>query len=284
MFQKAALILLLVCASAVFGVGISITPGTFLLQDVPVGKKYDITATKGFVVRIDRAYSSGVYIIKPVIPSADGTKATGFFDFPGTEFFHFERDTLILSDEIKTQSAMWMHLPDDPSLYNRHFLLGVDVSPTVESTSGMLAVGAYLLFRFETEPKTGVVPKLPSGEAVFVPSVIRFDSLGSEANVSQNLKFFVGSKTARKAKFYRLDPESDVAKLTILPTTGFRRAPEGTVFFPAEIRLDENGAGNFFVQVAFEKKLPFKLLEEIILAELPDGTKAFLRVHLVSAE
>ncbi|HDG67622.1 MAG TPA: hypothetical protein ENG11_00555 [candidate division Zixibacteria bacterium] len=263
-----------------FGVGISVSPGTFLIQDVPVGKKFDISEKVGYVIRIGRNSGAGVYVLTPRRPSEDGTKATGFYDFPDPSWFHLQRDTLSLAADSTSYTKMWLELPDDPSLYNRHFLLGVDVSPTLESTKGMIAVGAYLLYRFETEPKEGVVPELPAGEMAFVPSVVEFDSLGRRANVSRTLKLFRGGEVKTRVKLYRLDPESEVAKYTILLTPGYRRAPEGIVLFPDQITIDPKEGGKLFVQVAYDKPPKHKHLEEIIIAESQFGEKAFLRVHI----
>ncbi len=274
--------LLAIVAGVAFAVGISISPGTFLIQDVPVGKKFDISKQVGYVIKLGRGSSASVYVLTPRKPSEDNTKATGFYDFPDPSWFHLERDTLSLASDSTSYTRMWLELPDDPSLYNRHFLLGVDVSPTVESTKGMIAVGAYLLYRFETEPKEGVVPKLPAGEMAFVPSVVEFDSLGRQANVSKTVKLFRGGGVKTKVKLYRLDPESEVAKYTILLTPGYRRAPEGIVFFPDQITIDPKDGGKLFVQVAYDKPLPYKRLEEIIMAESQFGEKAFLRVRINS--
>jgi len=274
-------VLVIAVVTFVLGVGISVSPGTFLIQNVPIGEEYSITGRNGFRIRFNKQYSSGVYVLSPKKPSDDGTKATGFYDFPDPDWFHLERDTLILAIDSMKASSMSIEFPNDPSLYNRHFLLGVDVNPTLESTTGMIAVGAYLLYRFETESRADIVPELPSGEMVFVPSVIKFENLGSAENKSQNLKIFLGGKNKRKVKLYRLDPESDVAKLTIFLTQGYQRVPEGVVFFPDEIEIDENG-GKMFIQIAFDDRLPFKRMEEIIIAEQPDGNKAFMRVLLKS--
>ncbi|MCD6595327.1 hypothetical protein J7L68_06610 [bacterium] len=273
-------IILLLSIIAV-GIGISVSPGTFLLQNVPIGEKYNITAVDGYRIKIGKDSGSKVYILTPRKPSDDGTKATGFYDFPEPSWFHLQRDMISLFADSTSTSEMWLTFPDDPSLYNRHFLLGVDVSPTVGSTSGMVAVGAYLLYRFETEPKADVLPELPGGEIAFVPSVIEFKNLGKSANVSKDLKIFRGETQRLNLKLYRLDPESEVAKFTILLTRGYRRAPEGIVYFPDNVTIDKDG-GKIFIQVAYDKQLSYKRLEEIIIAESLDGKKAFLRVHLIS--
>ncbi|RKZ35074.1 hypothetical protein DRQ33_00620 [bacterium] len=262
------------------GLGISISPGTFLLQNVPVGKKYDITSETGYIIRMGKETGSATYVLTPRRPSDDGTNATGFYDFPEPSWFHLEKNILNLNGDEPPNTAMWVEFPDDPSLYNRHFLLGVDVTPIPETTSGMIAVGAYLLYRFETEPKAGVSPKLPKGEIAFVPSVLKFDQLGNKANISKDLKIFRGETKNLKLKLYRLDPESEVARYTILLSPGFHRAPEGIVYFPNQVNINQD-SGNLFVQVAFDNGLPHKKLEEIIIAESPDGKKAFLRVHLI---
>ena len=274
------LIWILIIAALLWGVGISISPGTFLIQHVPVGKKFDISKEVGYVIKLGRDSSAGVYVLTPRKPSEDNVKATGFYDFPDPSWFHLQRDTLSLAADSTSYTRMWLELPDDPSLYNRHFLLGVDVSPTVESTRGMIAVGAYLLYRFETEPKDSVVPQLPAGEMVFVPSVVEFDSLGRTANVSRSLKLYRGGSVKTRVKLYRLDPESEVAKYTILLTPGYHRAPEGMVFFPENITIDPKEGGKLFVQVAYDKPPAYKRLEEIIIAESQFGEKAFLRVHI----
>ncbi|MCD6532379.1 hypothetical protein J7K99_08050, partial [bacterium] len=172
MREKSLIVAVVVLAIAVaFGVGISVSPGTFLIQDVPVGKKFDISEKVGYVIRIGRNSGAGVYVLTPRRPSEDGTKATGFYDFPDPSWFHLQRDTLSFAADSTSYTKMWLELPDDPSLYNRHFLLGVDVSPTLESTRGMIAVGAYLLYRFETEARFSVFRHLLAYEMAPVHSL-----------------------------------------------------------------------------------------------------------------
>ena len=269
-----------ICASLAFAIGISVSPGTFVIQDVPIGEQYDISKRVGYTIRISGVSHQTKFILTPRKPSEDGTIATGYYDFPNPEWFSLECDSVDVSPEKAGEVAIWVYLPDDPSLYNRHFLLGVDVSPTVETTRGMLAVGAYLLYRFETLPKADIVPRLQYDELAFVPSAVVFDSLKIGDNRSVNVRVHSGSEAKQTLKLYRLDPESDVAKLTILVTPGFQRAPEGLVFFPEKINLDESG-GKLFVQAAISKEMSYPRLEEIIMVENSNGNKAFLRVRLI---
>ncbi len=266
-------------AAIVAGIGISVSPGTFVLQDVPVGKMFDISGQIGYFIKIGSQSKPGYYVLTPRKPSDDGTKATGYYDFPNPEWFFTEYETLYVSPKSDAQTAMWLKLPDDPSLYNRHFLLGVDVSPIIEETKGMISVGAYLLFRFETEAKAGVVPKLQDGEMAFAPSVVRFDSLSKGDNKSIDIKFYSWGKKRQPIKLYRLDPESDVAKITIIPTPGYRRAPEGLLYFPEKIWSNSDGE-NLFIQVALPEEMDYPRLEDFIIAEAPNGNKAFLRVKM----
>ncbi len=281
--RRLVLFVFFALAALCVGVGISVSPATFLLQNVPLGERYDITGAAGYRIRISGVSRPGNYVITPRRPSEDGTKATGYYDIPDASWFGVEECTLFVSPDKPAETAMWIDFPDDPSLYNRHFLLGVDVSPTLESTRGMLAVGAYLLFRFETPPKEGVVPKLQKGEMAFVPSVVSFEDLRKGDVRSYNLKLFTWTEQPQKIKLYRLDPESDVAKITILLTRGFRRAPEGVVLFPEEISASSAG-GKLFVQVALAEELPYRRMEELVMAEAPNGNKAFLRVRLFGAQ
>lgn len=265
------------------GVGISVSPGTFIIQDIPVGVRYDITSQAGYRIKIGATSSPGYYIITPRRPSDDGTRATGYYDFPNPEWFHTEYCTIYVAPDTAGHTAMWISLPDDPGLYNRHFLLGVDVSPMIENTRGMIAVGAYLLFRFETEPKEDVVPTLQTNEIVFVPSVVKFDSLGVGDNISKTVRIFSDEANGKNIKLYRLDPKSDVAQITIRLSLGYARAPEGMVLFPEQIKVD-NGSGKLFVQVAIAEKMKARRMEELIIAEAPNGNKAFLRVKITRRE
>lgn len=278
--MRKALLIIAFVAVLINGIGISISPGTFLIQDVPLGIEYDITANQGYAIRLSNVPASAVYILTPRRPSEDNTRATGYYDFPDPSWFHTGQDTLVIAADGYAQTPMWLMMPDDPSLYNRHFLLGVDVSPTVESSKGMLSVGAYLLYRFETPPKEGVKPTLYPSELAFVPSVVIFDDIKAGDIRSVDLMLYSGDSLRGQCKFYRLDPESDVAKLTILTSPGFRRAPENTVFFPEQGWLSSEGT-KFFVQVALLEELGFPRVEEIIMAEAPNGNKAFLRVKLL---
>ncbi len=281
--MRKALLFIALFALSMNGVGISISPGTFLIQDVPLGVEYDITANQGYVIRLSNVSPSAVYILTPRRPSEDNTRATGYYDFPEPSWFHTGQDTLVISAHGYAQTQMWLTMPDDPSLYNRHFLLGVDVSPTIESSKGLLSVGAYLLYRFETLPKEGVKPILHPNEMAFVPSVVTFENVKVGDIRTKELFLYSGDSLRGQCRFYRLDPESDVAKLTILTSPGFRRAPENIVFFPEEGWLSSEGT-KFFVQIAIPEEIKFTRIEEIIIAEAPNGNKSFLRVKLLKKE
>jgi hypothetical protein len=279
--MKKALYIVITLAAIALPIGISVSPGTFLIQDVPLGKTLDITGTVGYKLQVGGVANRTEFTIVPKKPSADGTKATGYYDFPEPDWFKTGALKIIAKSDSFGSTNMWVTLPNDPALYNRHFLLGIDVSPTVETTKGMLAVGAYLLFRFETPAAENVVPSLEKNEMVFVPSIVDFKAYKAGEAQSKNLKLYSSEKSKQVFKLYRLDPESDVAKLTILVSPGYQRAPEGSVFFPEKITL-ENGVGKLFVQAAFASVLPYPRVEELIIAESPLGNKAFVRVKITN--
>ena len=271
----AVLLATIVCL--VSAIGIRISPATFLVQDVPVGEFFSITKKYGYIIRISQVPASGYYSLTVKKPSEDGQTATGFEDIPDVNWFYLERETLYISNDSAVTCSIGVNFPDSAPLYNRHFLVGVEIMPIPESVRGNLLLSAELLFRIETEPKAGIKPKISPGEFVFVPSAVDFDSLRPNDTVTVEVKLFSGESTL--CHLSRLDPETPVARKTILPTVGYMRIKESMIEFPESVLATPQGA-SIPISLKLSGKLPRPRLEEVIIAEADSAVVAFLRVRM----
>lgn len=264
-------------STAINAIGITASPATILLYDVPVGEKFDISSNRGYIISVGGVGYSTWFKLTPRKPSEDNTFATGYFDFENPEWFHIEHESVFVEKDATEKARIWVEFPENPSLYNRHFLLGIDVVPL--TIKGMMGVGAYLLFRFETQENSTAIPKLPHGEFAFVPSKVEFNDVSPGYKKKVRVKLFHGDSTSQTYNLYRLDPSSPVATVTILPYPGFRRVGDEFVKYPKNVNVDVNG-GEIEIEVDMKKNLPYPRIEEILIAENKDGKKAFLRILL----
>jgi len=286
LLRKFCLILLLI-VPALLAIGFRISPGTILLHDAPVGRPFDFATERGQVIRIGPMDYDMTYHIRAEPASAGNSSATGYFDFPNASWFSVAAETVFAPAGEVTELPMWLNIPDDDGWLNHNWLLGVPVSPiAVGEGAAQIQVGGYLLFRFETEAKAGVVPYCAENEIVAVPSRTLFDKMLPDVPRTEVVELYHGRQRALLYSVERLDPDSDVARLTILGTPGYPRLtnPEW-VEYPEEIVIPGKGEGGgpFPITVNVPRDEPVRRFEEILLIKSDHAKTAFLRI-LVNLE
>ncbi|MBN2541603.1 hypothetical protein JXI42_01950 [bacterium] len=263
------------------GVGLSVSPGTILIQDFPVGEFYDFSEQKNYDIRIsNEAETPHTYALAAEKPSNSQSSATGFYDFAHPEWFYFEVETIFV-DALENESVgIFMDIPEADGWYNHHWLLGISVMPLPgELQGGTISLGAYLLFRFETEPKEGVVPTLAENEMVLVPSTIVFDDVEPGELYQKKVKLYHPFQIEKKCDIYPLDPSSEVAKWTILISKGHSRLQNHDwVVYDSTVNLQPNQPCDLdiYLQTPPGNVRP---TEEILIFEAFNiDKKAFLRI------
>ncbi len=272
-----AFMLLLMIYCSLMCATIRVSPSTFLIQNVPIGEECNISEKYGYKIKISQISFRTLFYMQPSKPSDIGTSVTGFEDIVDENFFYTKPETMQVAPDSMSSAEMYINFPDDKSLYNRHFLLGVDVSEVARQVRGTLAIGAYLILRIETEPNSEAIPVLDSGGVLFVPSVIEFDTLADNDTVYGNVKLFAAESVW--CELYRLDPSSVVAEKTILLSVGHARVLEGLVSFPDSVQATPEGT-SFQIRVTLSERLPRSRMEEIIIAKTSEDKKIFFRVKL----
>ncbi len=288
--------MLALCITLIFAAGISIRPGTILLQDAPVGDLYDFYERRMQSIKIGPAEKDIAYNLYPEKASEGGTKATGFYDFPEPEWFILEKETLEVREGEVGEVRMWLEIPAEDGLYNHHWLLGIPVTPiSIPGRGAQIQVGAYLLFRIETEAKSGVVPICAPEEIVAVPSKLEFLEILPGEEITKVVTLFQGRDMSGLYTVKRLDPESDVARLTILGTPGFPRLSEpGWIEYPDTVVIPgaDEGGGPFPVTVNIPSGAQVRRFEEILMFEkvetrIQTGNEtrpAFLRIIVTTKQ
>jgi len=272
----------LTAVSALLGLGFRISPGTILVYDAPVGRPLDFAAERNQTIRIGPTESDITYELHAEQPSAGNSTATGYYDFPEPAWFSFAVETVFVRQNEVAEIPMWLDLPQDDALYNHNWLLGVPVSPiAVGVGASQIQVGGYLLFRIETEPKDGVVPSCAYNEIVSVPSKLFFQKVKPGAGETATATLFHGKPKSMLYSVERLDPESDVAKITILGMPGYKRLenPEW-IEYPSEIVIPgiEEGGGPLPIRITIPENTDIRRFEEILLIKNPDAKTAFIRI------
>ena len=279
------LILLLFAVHSAFCSGIKVTPGTILVQNIPVGKQFDFFAEQGLTLKIYNTEDYPKrYLLSPNRPSEMNTTATGYFDILDPSWFSLDTNSVTVPPGETAEIGMRVSIPDNSSWYNRHWLIGIDVS---EDTTGKtlpgqaIIMGAYLLYRLETEPLDGVVPETIGEEIITVPSVLDFGKVKRGEKYERTITVYQKIEPAVHMKIYSLDPESDVAKLTILINQPYQRVKNPDWFSYKEKLSVKNGEGKelrITLNVPENAGETGKYYEEILLL---DGKmcKGFVRLH-----
>ncbi len=280
--KKVLLIILIFIIGAAFSAGIKIRPGTILLQEAPVGETYDFESRRGQNITIGPVEKNITYTISAEPAGEGGSQATGYYDFPDASWFTLDLDTISIEAGFEGDIGMWMDIPAEDGLYNHHWLLGIPISPVpVEGKGTQIQVGAYLLFRIETESLDGVIPACAKDEIVTVPSRPRFvDVLPGQENTLV-VQLFHGKASSGLYEVSRLDPESPVAQLTILGTPGFPRlANPDWITYPEEIVIpgEEEGGSPFPITLKIPAGAQIRRFEEIIMIKNDKTRPAFIRI------
>ena len=270
-----------ICVSA-FGLGFRISPGTILLNEAPVGQPYDFAAERNQTIRIGPVNYDVTYELHAEPASNGNSSATGYFDFPNPEWFSLAAETVFIPAGDVAEVPMWLNIEEDEGLYNHHWLLGIPVSPiAVGSGATQIQVGGYLQFRFETESKAGVVPECAQNELVAVPSAIKFEDMTPGMDRIEIAELYHGRPHSLMYRVERLDPASDVAKITILGTPGYPRLmnPEW-IEYPEEIVVpgSDEGGGPFPITVKIPQGEQVRRFEEILLLKNNQTKTAFIRI------
>jgi hypothetical protein len=267
------------------GLGIRVIPGTLLLEDIPIGKTYSLEKERGIVITVFNDSDVGYrYILRPERPSESGTRATGYFDFANPNWCWLDKETLEVLPYNEEKVRLYLRIPDSSYYYNRHWLLAVSVTPFEmlgDNASGTsIALGAYLLYRIETTPKENVSVRKNEDEIITIPSVVEFNDVSPGLTYKKSVT--ISSGLGNRIKINRLDPSSEVAKLTILLAPNYFRLnnPEW-ISYDTLVTL-KNGAGNITLSLTIPKDKPIQTpLEEILmLASTDSDRKGFVRIRI----
>jgi len=286
--REIIILVLLVVILSSFAMRMRVVPGTILMQEAPVGETYDFAESRGQSITIGPVERDGSYLLMAQPASEGGCQATGFYDFPNADWFILAADSVYVEQGKATQVPMWLEIPDNEGYYNHHWLLGISVNSSVAGLKGnVIQPGVYLLFRFETESNPDAVPVCAQEEIVCAPSALKLSELHVGDTVNSVLKLYQGNTMARLYTVSRLDPTSDVAKLTIKGTPGFPRLsnPEW-VEYPDTIVIPgvKEGAGVFPVTVNIPSGSQVRRFEEILMIEGVGSRPAFIRILVSIAQ
>lgn len=272
--------------SLIFGIGIRATPATIVLENVPLGKTFDLEKEKGIVISIYNDSDIGYrYHIAAEKPSASDTRATGYFDFPEPAWCWFDRETITIEPRTEEKIRLYMRIPDSTQYYNRHWLVAITITPFEMLTSNYetgasIAVGAYLLYRVETMPRGDGGIKKNEDELFTVPSVVEFVDVESGKEYEKTVKI-ISPCNDKKVMVTRLDPLSEVAKLTILTAPGFIRLNKAEWLSYDSIAVIKDRIGYLKLKLVTPQNYNDQNynFEELLLLKCEDK-KAFIRIRI----
>ncbi|MBN1755125.1 hypothetical protein JW877_02825, partial [bacterium] len=178
---------------------------------------------------------------------------------------------------------MFMEIPEDQGWYNHHWLLGISALPIPdpEIPGGSISLGAYLLYRFETEADAKAVPTVGHNELVIVPSTLIFNDVVPGELYQKQVKIYHPFRTGKKCYVESLDPASDVAKWTILPSPGYPRLQNSEwIAYDSSLVLSPDQPSTFDIFLQTPPTDLTKTHEILLFMPQGTGTKSFLRVKI----
>ena len=266
------------------GAGLRMSPGTFLLTEVPLGRTIDFDQDYGIRLRIQNAdsHQTITYSLTALIPSHVDTRATGFFDLPDSSWVRFDSTFVTLGPMKSGEVKMYLTIPDNDAYRNQKYLWVVSIDPVVSSGKGMLSLSTMALYRVETESKPGV--DVMTKEVPYItPSV---STLAVAEKAETKVRVINNTNFPKTYRITPLDRESDVARLTILTAKNHRPAPFGTFrCLPDSVTIPPLQSLDLTVAIVNAAGLDPKGGQEEIFMLYPTetgATKGYFRVHTIT--
>ncbi|MCM8824306.1 MAG: hypothetical protein NC822_06515, partial [Candidatus Omnitrophica bacterium] len=165
------------------GLGLTVEPGGFVLQNLIPGKRVDIFETTGLALVIyNRSDSYHTYVIKGGKPQEVGIEGwlKGYEPIPESSWFKLEQEQVRISPHSKAYVKMYLEIPDEEKLYNQKWVVGLSVAGVPEPGE-RLVLSAHPSYYLETLGKDGLKEK-PWGGLGLEPGVLIIEKVGLGVN------------------------------------------------------------------------------------------------------
>jgi len=207
--------------------GLAVSPGGLLLQEIVPGESYDLAERAGVLLTVhNRDSRDHTYALSTHRPSevANRRLPPGYADIPDPSWLWFEHDEVVVPARGSTEVKMYLKIPHHERHYNQHWSVSVGVCGRREEGE-TLTLAAYPRFEVETAAAPRSELRLrPAGGLAFAPSVLE---LGLSPGSTQTGEVIICNNERRKHWYrFTVAPRGEPREgVRLFPTGGYDWLP-----------------------------------------------------------
>lgn len=263
-----------------FGRGLGVTPGSLLIQGVPIGEVYELKIPLTIHNRSEELRS---YILKALRPSQIGAECPiGYLELPEEGFLYLEPSEVVIPPEGMAQARIYLSIPHEDRYYNQHWVSLIEVKGKPHGGEG-IALAAYPLFFIETEPRCDLTQR-PDGLTGLRPAQVLLKDLplGKIEGVTE-------------VEIYNNSDSSHLYTITPIPfyterekgiglSDSYEPLPDPAWIVPQpkslKIERGKSGIVSLGLNIPVRPEFYAKRWEGIVLVKPEEGPPVFIRVLL----
>ncbi len=271
------------------GMGLTVEPGGFILENIKPGEKVDIfEKTKLSLVIYNRSDAYHTYKLRAGTPSEAGIQGwvKGYSPIPDGKWFELEKEIIRIPPHSKAYVKMFVNIPDEDKYYNQKWVVGVAVEGVPEPGE-KLALAVHPSYYIETLAKEDVSEK-PAGILGLVPGAKTLEGLsaGVHKQVVKLTVFNNDTRTHTYRVYSFLPEETSGDRITVSP--GYEWIEKTSWLRPGRKKIVVNAgeSSDVYVTIVIPKREKYKnkKLEGIIFVEDEEGGANFSRIKFTVAK
>lgn len=273
-------------AAAPQAAGLKVEPGALFIQNVFLGKLYDVYKESGLKLTVhNQSDKTRTYILSTHLPSDVDAKRwlQGYTELPDLSWFWFDRHEIAISANGVGSVNMFFEIPKEERYYNQHWVLALGVRGKAEGGPSIL-LAAYPKIQMETESR-GTVRARADEPFGFEPSVLNIKKLRSDSQNQATVSLYNNHNLSRRYRLASKTFPSLKGELPpISPSPGYEWVPDPRWVVPKASRLSVSPMGKISVPltVTIPNNLSYRgrKWESILFVEAEDGGTRFARVQI----
>jgi hypothetical protein len=212
-----AFLVLLLFYTSSFAIGMKVSPGSFCVSNLAVGKDHNLGVDLTITNKDDFEQE---YTIKTVVlDEKKDTWIKGYSQIPDPSWFYFDKDKVKIKAGGEEKVRMHVKIPDQEKYLNQHWIVFVEVTAKPEK-GAMFNLSLRPSYLIETQAKEDI-EQAPHGVLAVAPNVVMADdiTLGEEERVSFTI--YNNDQVDHKYSVTTYIPDTSSQKLEISLSPGF---------------------------------------------------------------
>lgn len=272
-------ILLIFISSIAYGeTGLSVEPGSLLIQHVTLGRTYDLFHDLNVPIVIrHKGDSPCTYCLSTHKPSEIGKLVEGYTDIFDPSWLWFDKNEVTILPNGSATIQMYLRVPKDDRFYNQHWTVGIKVESKPEYGK-IFVLGVISRIHLETEINEDIGIK-PDGLLGVCPARIKIGGKNKKAMLrifnndkkkhQYQLRVFVPNKNARHEQI-NISP-----KFNWIPDTGWIKVNH------QRIVIGQGKSRNIKLQLSLpDGKKVITPWEALLMVQPDEGVTGFVRVQI----